>query len=136
MNDYRVSYKTNRYNGMKCRLQPTDTRQWHEESVEWLEKEIASTSPETPIVILTHHVPSIMGTSEPDHDGSDLLCCAGTDLSHLLEKPAVRAWCCGHTHYNFDFQASGTRLVSNQRGYKEELTVRYDPSFVLEVESS
>lgn len=80
--------------------------------------------------------PPLAGTSHPDEstDENGLLCCAGTDLTHLLKKKAVRAWCCGHTHYNYDFLVeNGNRLLSNQRGYKNDLTLGYNPSFVVEI---
>lgn len=138
MNDYDVIYMKNTYNGMLRRLNAEDTTKWHQESVDWLESEIERCRESgTPVLVLTHHTPLLSGTSDPN--GSDLAkeieYCAGSDLSRLLRDP-VRAWCCGHTHYNFDFIVKdGTaRLLSNQRGYDGELTEGYNNSFILKME--
>ena len=48
----------------------------------------------------------------------------------------VRAWAFGHTHYCTDFVPAGftTRLVANQRGYRDSVgSSFYRPDFVLEV---
>lgn len=135
MNDYHISYIADEYSKMTRQLAPSDTSQWHSSAVAWLEQEIeASTRKNQPVLVLTHHTPSLKGTSSPQYEGSSLSHCFSTDLTRLLRSPLVKAWCCGHTHYNFDFMVHSTRLVSNQRGYAQSLTKGYDPSFVLEVE--
>ena len=43
-----------------------------------------------------------------------------TDLAYLYaERPAVRLWCYGHTHFNNDRMVGGMRMLSNQRGYRD-----------------
>ena len=114
------------------------TNQWHAESVAWLEAERhKATVHNQPVVVLTHHTPSMDGTSHPQYSGSGLSCCFSTDLLHLLHPP-VQVWACGHTHYNFDRfvgpkGTSGGRLLSNQRGYPGGEAADYDSSFVVHV---
>ena len=65
----------------------------------------------------------------------------GVDGGGAVAEPAraastVRAWAFGHTHYCTDFVPAGftTRLVANQRGYRDSVgSSFYRPDFVLEV---
>jgi len=47
--------------------------------------------------------------------------------------PPVKVWCYGHTHWFKDFTVKGTRVVSNPKGYVQEM-MSYDPSFSVSVE--
>lgn len=53
------------------------------------------------VVVMTHHAPSVHGTSHPMHDGSSIAAAFVTDLDQdpVLTCKAVRAWVSGHTHY-------------------------------------
>ena len=124
LNDYHLSYVEETPPSTSMRKMLTrDTNQWHQESVSWLEHEIAQA--QQPVVVLTHHTPSLVGTSNPRYDGNELSHCFSTNLTNLLEDPVVRVWACGHTHYNFHINLSdnnntkttSTILLSNQRGY-------------------
>ena len=91
------------------------------------------------VIVLTHHTPCMLGTSDPKYDDSSLRFAFSTDISlpnHLKEK--IRFWCCGHTHYNFNLlhSAGGReyyRLLSNQRGYffENEVVSTYKRDFCL-----
>jgi len=130
LNDYHLSYVDDTMNGIR-KIQTRDTNQWHRESVAWLEGEIDRAQQQQdsyqPVVVLTHHTPSMEGTSNPKYDGNQLSHCFSTNLTRLVLQPAVRVWACGHTHFNFHMQlrsdqnnknnTTGTRLLSNQRGY-------------------
>ena len=84
------------------KLHPFDTSQWHSQNVDWLNQEICQAGANNqPLVVLTHHTPMIQGTSAPEYEGSELNACFSTDLTNLL-RPPVKAWACGHTHWNFD----------------------------------
>ena len=135
MNDYHLSYVQEKEGPRK--LTVADTRQWHVESAQWLKTEIAAANQlKQPVLVLTHHTPSLQGTSDPKYDGDELSYCFSTDLSDLVQDPAVRAWSCGHTHWNFDMmmEEGGTRLVSNQRGYPQRENKLYDnEGIVLEI---
>lgn len=88
------------------------------------------------MVVMTHHAPSVHGTSHPMHDGSSIASAFVTDLDQdpVLTCKAVRAWVFGHTHYctrqawgagggvggGVEGGVGGALLVSNQRGYEGE----------------
>ncbi|KAF3088286.1 hypothetical protein TWF102_006617 [Orbilia oligospora] len=116
----------------------------HSIDIAWLRdqiEEIADTEPDRRIFVATHHAPSFKKTSAPQHEDSPLnsAFCTG-----ILEggayrgwkgKDMIKAWVFGHTHWCCDLMISGVRVVSNQRGYWYENTVRadYKEDLVLEV---
>jgi len=94
----------------------------HVEDVRWLSQqwsEIKTKEPQRRIVVLTHHAPSYMNTSNPKYEGSSV---ASAFVTEMTEKPfwnsPLVAWGFGHTHRNCDFVHNGVRIVSNQRGYE------------------
>jgi len=124
MNDYALSY--NHKDGEAPRkLTASETRQWYRENRQWLRGELDRARQEgIPTLVLTHHTPQMKGTSHPRYSSDPLTCCFSSDLTELLSFP-VKAWACGHTHFNFDMHVGGTRLVSNQRGYKGQAKSDY-----------
>ncbi|PYH39586.1 acyl-CoA dehydrogenase mitochondrial precursor [Aspergillus neoniger CBS 115656] len=97
----------------------------HEADRAWLNDqvtEIARSNPHHRIVIFTHHSPTVAPLAvDPAHAKSPISSAFATDLAGeaCWEKPQVRLWGFGHTHYNCDFTDSrtGKRIVANQRGY-------------------
>lgn len=107
----------------------------------WLEGEIERAKQDgVQLVVVTHHAPSMQGTSHPMFDASPLAHAFGTPMDNLLAPP-VAAWVYGHTHYSTwqerkaaghgedggEEGASGggagsgvCLLVSNQLGYPNE----------------
>ena len=143
LNDYHLIYVSERTvpTGIR-KMRVNDTNQWHRESVAWLEDEMDRAERDgRPVVVFTHHTPSLEGTSDPKDDENILSHCFSTNLTRLLQKPAVQAWACGHTHYNFDIvitdNTTTTRLLSNQRGYPVgEALSSYDPKgYILDLTS-
>lgn len=132
MNDYALCY--NHKEGEDPRqLTSAETREWYQENVQWIRDELDKARQEgVPTVVLTHHTPHLNGTSHPRFAGDALSCCFSSDLTDLLTFP-VKLWACGHTHYNFDMDFGGTRLLSNQRGYKGEANSDYRRDEVLEI---
>jgi len=59
LNDYAVIY----FQGK--RLTASTTFQWHKENLAWLKHELVT---DMPVVILTHHTPSLRGTSNPIYE--------------------------------------------------------------------
>eukprot|EP00931_Biecheleriopsis_adriatica_P101326 TRINITY_DN76490_c0_g1_i1.p1 TRINITY_DN76490_c0_g1~~TRINITY_DN76490_c0_g1_i1.p1 ORF type:complete len:407 (-),score=19.75 TRINITY_DN76490_c0_g1_i1:199-1380(-) len=119
-----------------CQLTPSHTTQWHSDAVSWLRSEIPrlQSSGCSCIGVLSHHAPSLLGTSDPKHEGQVLGHAFGTDMDELYQFSAVRLWAYGHTHYNNDRDVEGCRLVSNQLGYQGE-TTHYRPDFVIDMQS-
>jgi predicted phosphodiesterase len=103
------------------RLEPRDTRKLHGIAVRWLDGELARPF-DGKTVVITHFAPHPRCVA-PQHEGSDVSPYFVSDLSWLMEKYRIDVWCYGHTHTNADFVAeSGCRVVSNQRGYPNELS--------------
>lgn len=141
LNDYRISY--NHVPGVDVlprRVTANETRHMHRTSLAWLTSELQRAQDRNEqVLVLTHHTPLLLGTSNPKYDGSDLTHCFSSDLRYLLQDPIV-AWACGHTHYNFDISSphpsSGrkVRVLSNQRGYKHDPKPDYNhQGVVLEI---
>ncbi|KAF3912288.1 hypothetical protein AA313_de0203780 [Arthrobotrys entomopaga] len=107
----------------------------HSIDIAWLRdqiEEIAETEPDRRILVATHHAPSFRKTSAPQHEDSSL---SSAFCTGILEggawrgwkgKEMVKVWVFGHTHWCCDFNLSGVRVVSNQRGYWFENSVRQD----------
>lgn len=110
-------------------MRVSDTNHFFEESFSWLVHQVERHK-DKPIVVLTHHCPSRTGTSHPmyEHAGNLMGHAFATDIldsfipSNSSSSP-IKAWACGHTHYNFDFVTeSGIRVISNQKGYPDRPT--------------
>ena len=87
---------------------------------------------ETKNVVITHHAPSYMSVHEK-YKGDKI---NGAYVSELFEDIADREialWVHGHTHYSFDYDIEGTRVVCNPRGY---VGYEVNPNFIenLEIE--
>lgn len=105
--------------------------QMHDEEVAWLRDEVAKVRSEDPsriVLVVTHHVPTVEGTSRPKYAQSPWSSAFATELilpdsdrdkEEDSPKPwdGVAAWIYGHTHYSNDFVRGGVRLIANQRGY-------------------
>jgi predicted phosphodiesterase len=83
------------------------------------------------LIIITHHAPSLRNTSRPEHNGSSLSSAFCSDLEYLFENP-VKTWVFGHTHHSCKLSINNIPLLSNQRGYGDEIT-SFDPLFTFEV---
>lgn len=70
-------------------------------------------------VVLTHHAPSFIKTSDPSYKDSDKSFAFATTINYQHDPHAIRLWCCGHTHFNFRHKEEGYELVSNQMGYRK-----------------
>ncbi|EAW07345.1 Ser/Thr protein phosphatase superfamily [Aspergillus clavatus NRRL 1] len=113
----------------------------HEADLTWLNNQvtkIARSDPHRKIVILTHHSPTMDArAADPVHVNSPITSAFATDLrgEPCWEKPQVRLWAFGHTHYNCDFveDRTGKRIVANQRGYYFAQSKGYDAELVVRI---
>jgi len=113
------------------RLAARDTVRLHSESVAWLRQQLSKGN-RARTVVITHHAPS--GRAEaPDHANSPLKPAFASNLDSLVEQSGVPLWIYGHTHYNADFAIGSTRVLTNQRGYPDQLCDGFDPSLVVEI---
>jgi hypothetical protein len=74
------------------------------------------------------------------HASSKLGAGDSLELAHRVSNSNVAVWAHGHTHFNNDQVLYGTRLVSNQQGYKwvageagEDVGRPFDAGFVVAV---
>lgn len=101
----------------KRSLHPSDVNQFHQTAVDWLTKEITTST--DPVIVFTHHAPLLNGTSNPIYKNDPLQVAYCSDQSHLM-TPKVKLWAFGHTHFPCDFTFNDVRVVSNPHGYPDE----------------
>ena len=94
----------------------------HQRDVEWLQREIQKIrseehQPQRGVIVITHHAPTVNGTSKPSDLANPWSCAFSTDLLRDKALTDVQWWIFGHTHFSSEFKQSQVRLVSNQRGY-------------------
>lgn len=82
-------------------------------------KSRAEGEPERKILVITHHAPTIHGTSSPKNSDNPWGSAFATELlgDSGTSWVDVKVWVFGHTHFTTDFQKNGIRVLSNQRGY-------------------
>jgi len=117
MNDYtRIKIDSPRelYWQRKHRLFPAMAARRHADSKRWLEEQLSQGEPQRTVVV-THHAPHPQSIP-PEFAGHKLSPCYASDLEDLMGR--ARLWIHGHIHESVDYDLSGTRVVSNPRGYK------------------
>jgi predicted phosphodiesterase len=112
-------------------LRAKDTARLHAESVTWLREAMAGSERQRTIVV-THHAPSSRSEA-PYHAKSPLAPAFASNLDSLIERSGLSLWVHGHTHYNVDYLIGSTRILTNQRGYPDEVCPGFDSSLVIEV---
>jgi len=112
------------------RLTPSDTVRLFEETVRWLETELATGDPARTVVV-THHAPSPRSL-RPGWQ-SDLTSAAfASDLTPLIERHAPAAWIHGHVHAALDYRIGTTRVICNAAGAPGQAT-GWDPACCIEI---
>lgn len=90
----------------------------HKSDLTWLKAELDNIDPARSVLVVTHHAPSVLETSRPEHLKNPWTSAFATDiLSDEKTWGPVRHWVYGHTHYSTEFEKGGIQVVSNQRGY-------------------
>ena len=114
-----------------------DTNALHARDLAFLRAAVAEAEAEAdgtplPLVVVTHHAPSLRGTSHPRNADGPLTPAFATPLDAML-RPPVAAWVHGHTHFSHEQQrVEATQLLSNQRGYGGEgVRFREDATFAV-----
>ena len=114
------------------RFTVSDSIKRHNQSMHWLESQLAAPF-DGKTVVITHHLPSML--SVPDRfKQSRLSACFASNLDYLFGK--MDMWVHGHSHDNVDYLASGTRVVCNPRGYitfSGTENFHFNPAFTVEV---
>lgn len=109
-----------------------DTNKWNTDQTLNLRENIEKGTGGMPTVVLTHHAPVTEGTSDPKYMGSPTNTAFSNNSPELLEKAAL--WVFGHTHWKCDFMRAGCRVVSNPRGYHDEVP-SFDPCCIVDIPS-
>ncbi|KAI0756890.1 Ser/Thr protein phosphatase protein [Daedaleopsis nitida] len=118
-------------------LTPDIYQNLHRVDVEWLRRtiqEIHESEPHRKVVVMTHHAPTVEGTSDPRYNDSPIASAFSTEI---LDTPdwngkQVKMWLFGHTHWPCDFVRNDVRVMSNPRGYRDGQR-GYDPAKSVEV---
>lgn len=115
----------------------------HSSDLTWLRRELDKIHHETQerpsekrsIIVITHHAPSLQGTSNPKYENSPWSSAFATDLLSQGWN-GINTWVFGHTHYSTEFHKNGIFSVSNQRGYtisQSDKPGGFDPKKVIRV---
>lgn len=112
-------------------LTPARSIVLHEQSLAWLTAKL-----DTPFngktVVVTHHLPSEKSVVERFKQ-EWLSACFASELDYLFGK--MDLWVHGHTHDNLDYEANGTRVICNPRGYvtyRGQENFNFNPALVVE----
>ena len=114
MNDFRVI--TTDLEGY-TNLKPVDTVIRHRHMLGYI-KTIVAERPDEKFVVVGHHSPSLQSVHESYKNEYLVNGAYHSDLSEfILDRPQIKLWTHGHTHYPFDYMIGDTRVVCNPRGY-------------------
>ena len=107
------------------------TRDRHLASRAWLADRLTD-GHAGPTVVVTHHSPHV--SYRPPEVALRLIAGAfASDLADLMARERALLWIYGHTHRRADLRVSGTRVVSNPRGYPDEPVAGFDPGLTITV---
>jgi Icc-related predicted phosphoesterase len=139
MNDFDV-IRVRRFNDDYVRFTVQDAMADHFKAKQYIETILQNpVNSEKKVVVVTHHAPTHMSIDE--RFVREYLMNGGfySKLDDLiLDNPAIKLWCHGHTHMFKDYMVGDhTRVVCNPRGYicsadKQEYT-GWDPNFTIEI---
>jgi predicted phosphodiesterase len=122
-------------------LTPQETLLDHEQSVQWLQRELEKPHAGGTVVI-SHHAPHRLSI-HPRYRGDPLNAGFASDLTELLVQADL--WLHGHVHGSFDYRVGYCRVVANPAGYIENRrslqaiadadyeNKQFDPSCVIEI---
>lgn len=110
------------------RLTPLHTATLHRQSRKWLEEHL-STPFSGRTVVVTHHAPSMQSLQEKYRD-DPVSAAFGEDMDDFILKYSPDLWIHGHTHHCVDYAIGKTRILSNQRGYADDLVKGFLPDLV------
>lgn len=127
LNDFRVIREEE-----KQPFTPGRSIELHEKSLAWLKAKLDEPF-DGKTVVVKHHLPSRLSVVDRFKD-SLLSACFASELDFLFGKMDV--WIHGHTHDNLDYEANGTHVICNPRGYvtyRGQENFYFKPGLVIEV---
>ena len=115
MNDYRIIKKDN---DNWANLKPVDTVIRHRKTLDYI-KLIVDENKDKKCVVVGHHSPSLLSAHELYKDDTLMNGAYHSSLEEfIIDRPQIKLWTHGHTHYCFDYVIGATRVVCNPRGYE------------------
>ncbi len=79
------------------------------------------------VIVVTHHPPSMTGTSHHVFKADPLRSCYRNNLDHLVSLPGNIAWISGHTHFSYSQKRGKAWMISNQvnsRNYEKDQVIK------------
>lgn len=112
-----------------------------QDGIEKFKSWLGSRANSTPILVITHFPPICENTSNPIYLAEPRIVNQYFSWENLIKSDAIvhnqiHTWISGHTHWSYDFinSETGIRYVSNQIGYRSEITEsRFNPDLVIEI---
>lgn len=133
MNDFRII--KNDAKGFTP-LKPADTAVRHRETLDFIRTIVAEQHDEK-FVVVGHHSPSFQSVHEHYSHETLMNGAYHSELSEfILDRPQIKLWTHGHTHYPFDYVIGETRVVCNPRGYESaghSEDTGWNPNLILEI---
>ena len=115
MNDFKVIKKDN---DNWTNLKPADTTIRHRQTLDYI-RLIVDEHKDKKCVVVGHHSPSFLSAHEMYKDDTLMNGAYHSSLEEfILDRPQIKLWTHGHTHYAFDYVIGETRVVCNPRGYE------------------
>lgn len=110
------------YRRIKGLLNVETSNRMHVIDAKWLASQIDDAENNGQrVVVVTHHAPSLKGTSSIRNSSTPWSSAFATDLTHMFEsRTTVPLWIFGHTHHACKLYDG--QLVSNPAGYDSECT--------------
>jgi Icc-related predicted phosphoesterase len=130
MSDYRqIKFSKSPYRW----LSPHHLLRRHLDSRGYIEKSLAAAGTNNTVVV-THHAPSLLSIPPQPAENVPLSPAYASSLEGLIQALKPRLWIHGHVHETADYQLYRTRVVSNPRGYPDEVaTSGFDPLKVIDI---
>jgi hypothetical protein len=115
MNDFRVIKKDN---DNWTNLKPADTTIRHRQTLDYI-RLIVDDNKDKKCVVVGHHSPSFLSAHAMYKDDTLMNGAYHSSLEEfIMDRPQIKLWTHGHTHYAFDYVIGETRVVCNPRGYE------------------
>lgn len=123
LNDYNMITYFKKGLDKVVNLDITKVNEMSSESFQNLQKYLNETTKKT--IVMTHFPPHRSSTSHPKYLAQkrtvNLYFAWPDGTLPQFNLKNVPVWISGHTHWSYDFEQNGVRLISNQLGYKSEI---------------
>jgi len=113
------------------KIHPSDLVQINAQAKSWLRSKIEERY-DGKTVVITHHAPLLKSLEDTPYESSHLDSAFANEWPDLMGGEKVALWIHGHSHTAVDYDAYGTRVISNPRGYPGEDT-RFNPGLIIEL---